>query len=142
MKGIGKHPLIIDTGFLIAILNKRDRHHQRAVESADLYDHRPWVTTWPIITETIHLLPTRLGIQLLEAQRDGLFHIFPIDPKDMERIVVLMKRYQDRGIDLADVSLIVLAEHLETGEILSCDKKDFSVLRWGRNRVFRNLFFD
>ena len=42
-------------------------------------------------------------------------------------------------MDLADASLLVLAEHPGHGRILSTDQRDFKSYRWKQRRPFRNL---
>jgi hypothetical protein len=44
-----------------------------------------------------------------------------------------MTAYADLPMDLADASLVILAEHLGHGRILSTDKRDFHTYRW-KNR--------
>jgi len=44
-------------------------------------------------------------------------------------------------MDLADASLVVLAEHLENGRILTVDRRDFNIYRWHKTNSFENLFF-
>jgi uncharacterized protein len=55
------------------------------------------------------------------------------------RMVELMERYADLPMDLADASLVVLAEDLGYGRIVTVDRRDFSVYRWGKNKSFENL---
>lgn len=50
-----------------------------------------------------------------------------------------MKKYENLDIDLADISIVLLAEHLNTGDILTVDKNDFNALRWNRNKHFKPL---
>ena len=50
-----------------------------------------------------------------------------------------MRRYQDLPMDLADASLVILAEQLGEGRILSTDLRDFSGYRWKNTRPFTNL---
>ena len=45
-------------------------------------------------------------------------------------------------MDLADASLLILAEHLGHGRILSTDERDFKTYRWKRHKPFTNLMFD
>ena len=45
-------------------------------------------------------------------------------------------------MDLADASLILLAEHLGHGRILSTDERDFRTFRWKQRRPFRNLLLE
>lgn len=42
-------------------------------------------------------------------------------------------------MDLADASLVVLAEHLGHGRILTCDRRDFNIYRWKNTNSFENL---
>ena len=47
--------------------------------------------------------------------------------------------YADQPMDLADATLVVLAEQLGDGRILSTDARDFRVYRWSNRRPFENL---
>lgn len=133
--------IIIDTSFILALVDQKDSLHKKAKAAAEKYSSREWITTWPVLTELNHLLPSRFFLQLLQLQQEELFSIFPLEEEDLTRLIQLGKKYLDHQIDLADLSLIILAEEIGHGEILTCDKKDFSFLRWERNRPFVNLFF-
>jgi len=50
-----------------------------------------------------------------------------------------MTRYANLPMDLADASLVILAEHLGHGRILSTDERDFQTYRWKRHQPFENL---
>ncbi len=57
-----------------------------------------------------------------------------------EKTIPILRKYSDRKLDLADTSLIVLADCLDLGDILSVDIKDFTISRWKNNtRSFNNL---
>jgi len=45
-------------------------------------------------------------------------------------------------MDFADASLIVLAEELGHGRIVSTDKRDFGTSRWKNRHPFQNLLED
>ena len=51
----------------------------------------------------------------------------------------LMQKYQDLPMDLADASLVLLAEHLGHGRILSTDQRDFETYPWKQYHPFENL---
>ncbi len=51
----------------------------------------------------------------------------------------LMRRYARLPMDLADASLVLLAEHLGDGRILSTDERDFRTYRWKNRKPFHNL---
>ena len=50
-----------------------------------------------------------------------------------------MSRYRDLPMDLADASLVILAEDLGEGRILSTDQRDFDGYRWKNRQPFQNL---
>ena len=58
--------IIADTGFFVALANRADRDNEAAVKAlAKLREGL--VTTWPVVTETTHLLATRMGTHALPA---------------------------------------------------------------------------
>jgi len=52
-----------------------------------------------------------------------------------------MDKYADLPMDLADASLVILAEHLTHGRILSTDQRDCRAYRWKQHQPFQNLLF-
>jgi uncharacterized protein len=134
--------IIADTGFWLALANRRDDHHAAALRALEALREK-LVTTWPVMTETCHLLLARLGVQaelaFLRGLRDGSCTVFPIIEAHLPRIEDLMDQYSDLPMDLADASLVVLAEELGDGRILSTDNRDFRTYRWKQRKPFRNL---
>jgi len=137
-----RNTLLVDSGFWLALINQRDRHHPRAAEflencSAQL------VTTWPVLTETCHLLLKRLGsatqLQFMNSLRNAEVNIYSLNEADLSRLHELMVKYGDLPMDLADGSLVILAEALGHGRILSTDQRDFRTYRWKNHRPFENL---
>jgi uncharacterized protein len=68
--------------------------------------------------------------------------LFDLQPNHAPQIATLMQRYANLPMDLADASLIILAEHLGHGRILSVDQRDFNTYRWKSTQPFQNLLFD
>jgi predicted nucleic acid-binding protein len=134
--------ILADTGFFVALANARDGDHRSAQEAARQLKE-PLVTTWPVLTETSHLLATRLGHRALMAfiasARTGAFSVFQLDQTHWSRLEALMTEYADLPMDLADASLVVLAEHLGHGRVLSTDRRDFRTYRWKMRKPFKNL---
>jgi hypothetical protein len=134
--------ILADTGFWLALANLRDRHHPAAKRALSAIDE-PLVTTWPVMTETCHLLVARLGEASSRAFVDsaarGAFEIFELSQDHLPRIGELMLRYAKLPMDLADASLVILAERLGTGRILSTDQRDFGAYRWKNRKPFQNL---
>ena len=134
--------IIADTGFWVALLDKKDTYHQQANQALKKYDE-PLITTWCVITETCYLLLTRKGVQtqikFINQLNQGLFSLFSLEPHHGNRIAQLMTQYADLPMDLADASLVVLAEYLGHGRIFSVDQRDFNTYRWKNTQPFQNL---
>ncbi|MGB1110351.1 MAG: type II toxin-antitoxin system VapC family toxin [Gammaproteobacteria bacterium] len=134
--------IIADTGYWLALANPRDRYHEVARTSLDSLDEA-LVTTWPVVTETCHLLASRLNqasvIRFMEHAAEGAFKIRDFGAYDLERIPELMRKYADLPMDLADSSLVLLAESLGHGRIFSTDQRDFQTYRWKNHKPFENL---
>lgn len=99
--------------------------------------------TWPVVTETCHLLASHLApsaaTQFVRHAKEGAFEIFDLRISHLQRIETAMVKYQDLLMDLADASLVILAEELKSGRILSTDRRDFRTYRWKNHKPFKNL---
>lgn len=135
--------IIADTGFWVALANRDDHHHARALAWLERLAE-PLVCTWPVVTETSYLLLRRVSgetqRQFLVSHAEGAFEIFELVKDHMARMVQLMEKYADLPMDVADASLVILAEALGHGRILSTDERDFGVYRWKQHAPFENLF--
>lgn len=65
----------------------------------------------------------------------GALQILPLEASDLPRIRVLMRKYESRPMDLADATLVRVAERDGFRQIFTLDD-DFEVYRLGRNRPF------
>lgn len=70
------------------------------------------------------------------------FQIFSFKLSHFQRIASLIQQYADLPMDYADASLVVLAEHLQHGRILTANRRDFAVYRWSNVNTFKNLPFE
>lgn len=140
-----KNMAIVDSGPLIALFDLSDRYHQKAKRSLEKYRQEvrgKLITTWPIITEVAYLLKEHVHFQ---AQLDflkwiglGGLEIFELVRHHLPKVIELQNRYADLDMDLADATLIVVAESLEINKVFSIDK-DFSIYRISDKRHFENL---
>ena len=134
--------LIVDSGTFLALANPRDKHHQRA-RSVMSGVREPLITTTPVLTETSDLLLARLGsealLRFVSSWANGAFELFELSSSHAPRVAALMKKYADLPMDLADASLVILAEALGHGRILSTDQRDFRSYRWKNRNPFQNL---
>ena len=134
--------IIADTGFWLALSNETDRFHAEARDRL-MKLTEPLVTTWPVMTETCHLLSRECGpgsqVAFLQGHAQGAFSVFDLEQAHAPRLTELIERYVNLPMDLADASLVVLAEHLGHGRILSTDQRDFGTYRWKNQHPFENL---
>ncbi|BBL76072.1 hypothetical protein MishRS11D_31700 [Methylomagnum ishizawai] len=75
----------------------------------------------------------------LETLETSGVRVFQPDFVHLKRMIELMRRYADLPMDFADASLVVLAEHLGHGRIVSTDRRDFHAYRWKNHHPFINL---
>ena len=134
--------IAVDAGFLYAIVDRRDRWHARSLAAASTQEEG-WITTWAVLAETTYLLQKRLSgdyaAALMVDVAEGGIDVWNMPPGELARIPVLMRRYGSLPMDLADASLVLLAEHLGHGRILSTDERDFKTYRWKQRKPFVNL---
>lgn len=135
--------ILADSGFWLAFHNARDRHHNRAVRAMRRYADEGLMTTWPVLSETCHLLGKwthpDVVIRFVAAIDQGMSAVARIEFDALARIQRLMTKYRDLPMDLADASLVMLAEDLGDGRILSTDQRDFQTYRWKNTEPFQNL---
>lgn len=130
--------VLVDAGPIVAYLHRGDAWHQAAVRF-----FRTWrgelLTTWPVVTEAAYLSETpkaRLAImQWLQRNLQAV----PQDAADASRIERYYRKYADQNPDLAELSLLALAERTGVHDVLTVDARDFSVYRLPGGRALNNL---
>jgi len=131
--------IVVDAGPLIALFDRDDRHHRRAVELIRTRALR-LITNLPVLTEATFLLRFSAA-----AQRDLLWwahksmEIDQDTPADLPRIIATMDKYRDLPADFADASLVALAERLNILRVASLDR-DFAIYRIAGKRRLENFF--
>jgi predicted nucleic acid-binding protein len=134
--------ILIDTGFFVAIFSSSDRFHKKALQCRSEIANRRWITTWPVLTETSHMLsdkfPSAVEGIFSAIEQDSL-SIFDLRSEHMPKLKALTKKYRQLPMDLADASLVILAEELNCGDIVSTDQRDFTTYRFKQHKPFRNL---
>lgn len=134
--------ILADSGYWIALLDRNDRHHAHAVEVTGGL-HEQLLVTWPILAEAAHFLGARFGPRavqrLIELGERGAYRIHQTAEHDLPQLRNLMAKYADLPMDLADASLVLLAEQSGDGRILSTDQREFRAHRFKQHKPFRNL---
>ncbi len=130
--------VLVDTGPLVAILSREDEYHANCVDALREMPG-PLLSCWPVITEAAWLLrrSTWAVQELLRSIDGGFMELLPLAGSEAEGIAALMKRYEDIHPQLADASLVYLANREKIDTIFTLDQRDFSIYRSGRKSAFR-----
>ena len=119
--------VLVDAGFLVALLSRRDSHHQWAVRQAPGHAP-PWRTCEAVLSEAFHLLGVRGAPGLGELlRRRAVIATFDLD-NDVESVLKLLHKYADVPMSLADACLVRMTETLPDPVILTTDS-DFRIYR-------------
>jgi predicted nucleic acid-binding protein len=126
MKGIA------DTGFVVAFLNRSDRHHEWADEIA-MQISEPLLTCDAVLAEAIFQVGS--AGEVLGLVREGFLELAFDLRENLGEILDLAERYRDRHPDLADLCLIRMSELHEKLPVFTVDESDFRVYRRNRREV-------
>ena len=124
-----KKRVIIDTGPLVALLNKNDNHHDWAVAQFSMMAP-PFLSCEAVISEACFLLqsfshgPTYI-LELLERQLIHLSFNLEVESKSVK---YLLDKYQNIPMSLADACLVRMSEQISDSIICTVDS-DFKVYR-------------
>ncbi|HET8679699.1 MAG TPA: PIN domain-containing protein [bacterium] len=130
--------ILTDAGPLVAIVDRGERDHGRCRKALRSLTG-PMLTTWPAFTEAMYLLGGSAGWTGQEplwrlVRREDL-QIAEADQKMITRMSDLMARYRDLPMDLADASLVTLAEARGITRIFTLDEH-FRIYRAAKGKVF------
>ncbi len=121
--------LLVDTGPLVALANKRDKFHLSCTET--LKNHRGrLLTTWAVLTEFAHLTDSiNATLPLYQWIERGGLELMPLGRDELVTAIDWIERYADRPMDLADASLVVAALKTGCSKIWTLDRADFETYR-------------
>lgn len=130
---------VIDSGPLVALFDKDDQYHTRAVQFIREFQGQLH-TTVAVLTEVTHLLDFSVQAQLdfLDWVIAGAVEVEDLDKASLRSIYALVEKYSDLPADFADASLVTIAEKLEIPYIVSIDS-DFQVYRTQSGDYLKNL---
>lgn len=124
--------IIADTSGLLALFNVREPAHDAVREVVAAEDARMVVSPF-VIAELDYLVATRLGIAaeaaVLEELAGGAYALPAFGPDDLSAALDVLRRYPDQAIGIADASIVVLADRMQTTRVLTLDRRHFDVLR-------------
>lgn len=129
--------ILTDAGPLVAIIDRGEADHTRCRATLEELAS-PMLTTWPAFTEAMYLLGDAAGWPGQEplwrlVRREDL-QVAEAGRRTVQRMEALMAKYRDLPMDLADASLVALAEETGLTRIFTLDEH-FGLYRlFGRKR--------
>src|SRR5262245_2638277 len=120
---------IVDTGFLVALLNRGDDHHEWANELVSSLPG-PWLTAEACISEAVFLLERagRTAVERLlgwiEQEVLASEHFLP---DELESVRSEMLHYKRRWVDFADACLVRMSDRRPKLPLVTVDAADFAV---------------
>jgi uncharacterized protein len=125
---------LVDTGFLLALLNRRDTNHLWAAAQASRLPP-PWTTCEAVVSEAMHLLGGRATLSLGPLLRRGALVCGYRFGDDINAVLHLLAKYSDVPMSFADACLVRMTETLNDPVLLTTDA-DFRVYRrHGRHTI-------
>ncbi len=119
--------VLVDTGFLVALLSRRDANHNWAAAQAQKLPP-PWITCEAVLSQAFHLLADAGGHALAALlERRAVVSTFNLS-QDLERTLKLIDKYSDAPMSLADACLVRMTETLNDPLLLTTDT-DFRIYR-------------
>jgi hypothetical protein len=123
---------LVDTSFLVAITNRQDKNHSRALQLAQTFQ-APLLVPVSVLPEACYLVASRMGhaamrqfLQELVASDTAVAHI---TSTDLQRATEILSKYADSKLDFVDATIVALAEREQITQILTFDRRDFSIIR-------------
>jgi len=130
--------VLLDTGPIVAWLDRSDAHHRAVQSFLDGY-RGELITTWPVLTEACHLVPASAAPLLLRWIERGGATLVDIPLTSLRAMATRMDKYADLPMDLADATLLWVAEHEGILDVLTLDRRDFGIYRTARGRLLRDV---
>jgi predicted nucleic acid-binding protein len=125
---------LLDTGPLVALLNRREKLHARVKAVLPLLP-KPLLTVEPVLTEAMYLLRVvpRGPRTILGMLRDGLLRVPLAVQTEAQDLDALMTRFASVPMSLGDGCLVRLVELMPEASVFTFDS-DFTLYRTRKNR--------
>jgi len=117
--------ILIDTGPIVAAIDKRDGLHQQATRASDAITDQ-LITTEACITEALYFMYDAGGWSAQRVLRDMVtnddIRVLPSTAALNARAFAYIERFHDIPCDYADATLLVAAEGTGVRQIFTFDK--------------------
>ncbi|MGH7882400.1 MAG: type II toxin-antitoxin system VapC family toxin [Candidatus Dormibacteraceae bacterium] len=124
-------PLILDTGPIVAALDRRDKNHQRCQELLGSSDDLLIPST--VLVEVDYwlrkLASPQIWMDLVKDIKRGAYRLISPQGEDLVRAAEFELQYQDLCLGLVDASIMAICERLGETQLATLDLRHFSIVR-------------
>ena len=124
--------IIADTGAVVALIDRKDRHHKVLRKAFELHP-TDWLLPWAILPEVDYLLAAHVGSTAQQAfladLEDGSYEIEWGRADDVEQAVRLNRQYAALGLGLVDAVVIAVAMRHRASAIATLDVRHFGAVK-------------
>lgn len=123
---------LLDTSFLVALSNTKDKHHIRCLTVAREFDEQLLLPV-TVLPEVTYLIGSRLGHLAMRRFICSLSNsnmlVVHLENADLSRVFNILEQYKDSRLDFVDATIVAMAERLNVTQVLTLDRRDFSIIR-------------
>lgn len=134
-----RQQVILDTGAIVALINRQDPHHQWVVRELATIQP-PLITCEAVISEAFFLLRrVRSGIDTLKESLDKkhIRVVFQLDP-EVQNVTDLMIQYNSVPMAFADACLVRMSELYPNSAVFTLDR-DFQIYRKNTSQLISTI---
>ena len=122
---------LLDTGFLLAVLDADDSLH---ADCAAALESEPFpLLPDVVLPELAYLLLRELGytplISFLRSVAEGELAVESSTSQDLQRAAEVLEKYADSRVDFVDCVLVAMAERLRITRIMTVDRRHFGLFK-------------
>lgn len=125
-------PILVDTGSLYAMVDRDDSWHDRTIAFLNTTD-RQLVIPLTVLPEACYLIASHLSehveVAFIQSIVRGEMKIEFLKRDDLARTADVMAKYADAALGFVDASVVAVAERLQIRELLTTDRRHFSLVR-------------
>lgn len=134
--------LLIDTGPLLAAIDRSDPDHDRCRRIIE-QTREPRVVPAPVLVELDYWCRVKLNARDFLAFLDdvvaGAFRIEDLQSIDYERVRELQAQYMDNSIGFVDAAVLAVVERLHEPKLATLDHRHFAAMRPSHVKALRLL---
>ena len=121
-----RNKIFVDTWFIVALINKRDQYHQKALHLAKQFDNYPLITTDAILLEIGNCLSSNYKNEAVELIEKFLasddIEVIRLTPDLFDEALSLYKKHQDKSWGLVDCVSFVVMKQNQVTQALTFDR--------------------